>query len=69
MIIARKDDEGEDDVFPSLLKVSRKFDIPSLKPNSLNSDSVMEVIKRIDADLVFSLQNNMLYLAAHCLLV
>ena len=61
LIIARKDDEGEDGVFPSLLKVSRNFDIPSLKPNSLNSNSVIQVVKTMDADLVLSLQNNMLF--------
>lgn len=61
LCICRQDDTGEDGLFPSLLKKSRQLDIPSLQPAKLNSQKVIESVERADADLVLSLQNNMIF--------
>lgn len=59
--IARKDDSGEDDIFPSLIKLSKSLDIPIIQPNNFNSDSVLKVVNMFNSDLVLSIQNNMLF--------
>jgi methionyl-tRNA formyltransferase len=61
LCICRQDDTGEDGVFPSLLKMAKELDIPTLQPNKLNSPGVLSTVCRIDADLVLSLQNNMIF--------
>ena len=61
LCICRKDDTGEDGIFPSLLKLARELDIPTLQPKKLNSPTVLANVERVDADLVLSLQNNMIF--------
>jgi methionyl-tRNA formyltransferase len=61
LCICRQDDTGEDGTFPSLLKKAREFDVPSLQPNNLNSSRVLDSVDRLNADLVLSLQNNMVF--------
>jgi methionyl-tRNA formyltransferase len=64
LCICRQDDTGEDGIFPSLLKRARGLDIPTLQPEKLNSPSVLASVERMDADLVLSLQNNMIFSAS-----
>jgi len=59
--VVRQDDNGEDEVFPSLLKRSKEYNIPTLQPKNLNSNSVIRCISRLEADIVLSLQNNMIF--------
>ena len=61
LCICRQDDSGEDGIFPSLLTRVRQLDIPSLQPKTLNSPAVISSVERIDADIVLSLQNNMIF--------
>lgn len=61
LCICRQDDTGEDGIFPSLLKMARELDIPTLQPKRLSSPSVLASAERVDADLVLSLQNNMIF--------
>ena len=61
LCVCRQDDTGEDGIFPSLLKRARELDIPYLQPNNLNSLGVISSIERLDADLILSIQNNMIF--------
>ncbi len=63
LVIARSDDTGEDFISPSLIKISKLYEIPFLTPKSINSKSVLEIVDRCDAHIVLSLQNNMLFSA------
>lgn len=61
LCICRQDDTGEDGIFPSLLKMARELDVPTLQPKKLSSPAVLASVVRMDADLVLSLQNNMIF--------
>lgn len=61
LCIARKDDEGQDSVFPSLLGRAKIYNIPSIQPYKLNDDTVLNTVRRLDPDIVLSLQNNMIF--------
>ena len=58
LCICREDDQGKDGTFPSLLNLAKKFDIPTLQPEKINSDSVFKIISYLAPDIVLSLQNN-----------
>ena len=61
LCVCRQDDSGVDNIFPSLLRRARELDIPCLQPIKINSPSVIAAVERLDADLVLSLQNNMIF--------
>jgi methionyl-tRNA formyltransferase len=61
LCVARQDDEGKDGIFPSLLLRAKKYDIPTIQPRKLNSPEVFSKVKRLNADIVLSLQNNMIF--------
>lgn len=61
LCIARKDDTGDDAIFPSLLRRCRAHDVPVIQPGKLNSPQVLTAVRRAKPDLVLSLQNNMLF--------
>ena len=61
LCIARKDDKGEDHIFPSLIKAAKQLKIPSIQPDKLNSEYVLSIVKNLDAELVLSLQNNRVF--------
>ncbi len=61
MCIARQDDKGQDTIFPSLLARARKYDIPTLQTLKLNTPKVLSSVIQFDADIVLSLQNNMIF--------
>jgi methionyl-tRNA formyltransferase len=60
LCIARQDDKGIDLTFPSLLARAKLMGIPTLQPKKLNTSEVLSRIKEFDADIVLSLQNNMI---------
>ncbi len=61
LCVCRQDDAGIDEVFPSLLNKARKYDVPSLQPLKLNSNRVIGTVASLGADIVLSLQNNMIF--------
>jgi methionyl-tRNA formyltransferase len=60
LCIIRQDDTGQDSIFPSLMSRAKFHDIPTLQPKKLNSPGVLSVVKQLNADIVLSLQNNMI---------
>ena len=60
MCILRQDDRGQDSIFPSLMARAQACNIPSLQPNKINSSQVISIVKQLNADIVLSLQNNMI---------
>ena len=61
LVLARKDDTGEDKIFPSLIKIAKRNDIPVIQPMNINSKKILDLVKGLNADLVLSIQNNMLF--------
>ena len=62
LCIIRKDDTGQDGIFfPSLLQRARKYNIPTLQPEKLNANEVLNTAHRLNPDLVLSLQNNKIF--------
>jgi len=61
LCICRKDDIGFDKVFPSLLRRAIDFNIPHIQPKGLTNDVVFSEVMKVNADLVLSLQNNMIF--------
>ncbi len=60
LCICRLDDNGIDDIFPSLKKRCIELNINYIQPKKINSKSVFLKIKKLNPDIMFSLQNNML---------
>ncbi|MFP4487579.1 MAG: methionyl-tRNA formyltransferase [Campylobacterales bacterium] len=60
-VIARADDSGSDSVFPSLLNLALKNDIPVIKPTDVNSDNVLNFIKNVEADILLSIMYNQIF--------
>lgn len=61
LCIIRQDDTGQDGVFPSLLQRAKKYNIPTLQPDKLNAHEVLNSARRLNPDIVLSLQNNMIF--------
>ena len=61
MCVIRQDDKGVNGIFPSLMACAKKNNIPILQPEKLNASQVISAVKRLDPDIVFSLQNNMIF--------
>ena len=60
LCVVRQDDTGLDSIFPSLLARAKSKAIPTIQPKKLNSPEVLSIVKELDADIVLSLQNNMI---------
>jgi methionyl-tRNA formyltransferase len=60
LCIIRQDDKGYDSFFPSLLAKAKSNNIPTLQPKRLNTPEVLSVVRQLNADIVLSLQNNMI---------
>jgi len=60
LCVVRQDDTGTDSTFPSLLARAKLRGIPTLQPKKLNTPEVLSIVKDFDADIVLSLQNNMI---------
>jgi len=61
LCVCRKDDSGQDGVFPSLLLQAKRFNIPFIKSESINSNNVLKIVEKSDPDIALSLQNNMIF--------
>lgn len=61
LCIVRKDDNGRDGIFPSLLARAKAYNIPLLQPEDLNSSALLSAVDRASPDIVLSLQNNMIF--------
>jgi methionyl-tRNA formyltransferase len=60
LCVIRQDDSGYDSLFPSLLAKAKSQNIPTLQPKKLNTFEIISLVKELDADIVLSLQNNMI---------
>jgi len=45
LCIGRRDDEGQDSIFPSLLHRAQKHGIPSIRPENINSPETLGVVE------------------------
>lgn len=61
LCIGRKDDRSIDQIFPSLLKRAKAYQIQSIQPQDLNNPDVLKTAERINADIVLSFHNNMIF--------
>jgi len=60
-VIARTDDEGGDEVFPSLMKKALQINVPLIKPKNVNAKDVIEYLKEFDADILISAMYNRIF--------
>ena len=60
-VICRADDQGNDSVFPSLMKKALEYDIPVLKPIQVNQVRVVETIHRWAPDILISAAFNQIF--------
>ena len=58
LCVARLDDNGVDDIFPSLIKTALDLNIPVIKPKNINDEDVISNARDLSPDIVISLQNN-----------
>ncbi len=58
LCIGRKDDDGEDGIFPSLLKFAKANKIRHIQSSGINDGSILKAVEETKADIVFSLHNN-----------
>jgi len=61
LCIGRRDDEGQDSIFPSLLHRAQKHGIPSIRPENINSPETLGVVEDARADVVLSIHNNQIF--------
>lgn len=61
LCLGRGDDKGKDDFFPSLLKLARRYRVPSIPFAKINDSKILKTIKKMDADIVLSLHNNQIF--------
>jgi methionyl-tRNA formyltransferase len=55
LVIPRKDDNGTDDIFPSIIKLCRSLGVKHQKQTQINS---LNLLKKYKPDLILSLENN-----------
>ena len=55
LVISRNDDNGTDDIFPSMIKLCRSLGVEHQKPANINS---LNYLKNYKPDLILSLENN-----------
>lgn len=61
LCLTRKDDTGEDGIFPSLLKVAKKYRVRCIRGARLTDKKVLKAMARVRADILLSLENNQIF--------
>ena len=60
-VVARTDDKGEDEIFPSLIKKALQKNIPSINPKNVNDKDIVEYLKELNADILISAMYNRIF--------
>ncbi len=61
LCIVRKDDDGKDNIFPSLLKLAKRHKIKSIKPQDINEPDILKKVEAAKTDIVFSIHNSAVF--------
>ncbi len=61
LCLTRKDDSGEDNIFPSLLRVAKKHRVKCIRSARLDDPKVLKAVDAARADILLSLENNQIF--------